>query len=471
MKMQLSNQNILPTLMIVALTISTIFIFATPQYYLAFIPCLLFILTIILFKIPEFGAYLLIFMIPFGAFRKFEIGGIGININWILAGTLFTLMIFLYLIRKTSIKHLMFPLLPWFILFFLFNIISTWLSPFMAVALADLKLSFASFLYIMLFTMLITQKGFFHTLPSVLILSVFISSFLGNLGFFFDIELFTREQSSGIFVRNLGGAIDANNLSLMVIACLPLVIHRYFYSKLNWSKFIYGCVIINSILAISTSYSRGGLIIFFISVIFILIEFRQHFKAKYFGFILAGISVGLTIFVTIMPDSFWERHTGGWQDSSITRRTAYLSVAYDAFLQRPFLGSGPDSFYSIFSQTSLAKLDKKTGKPLGRYAHNTYIEILVGTGILGLLIFLIILIKSLLMLSKIKQEYEDAHQIDIAHYIGSCRLFLIIVLIYLLLFSESHHKFLLLGIVMSQLAYKYCAPVNSSAEKGELTHE
>ena len=42
-----------------------------------------------------------------------------------------------------------------------------------------------------------------------------------------------------------------------------------------------------------------------------------------------------------------------------------------------------------------------------------------------------------------------------ACFIGSCRLFMLNVLIYLLIFSESHHKFMLVGIVMSQLAIKY----------------
>jgi O-antigen ligase len=306
--------------------------------------------------------------------------------------------------------------------------------------------------------MLISRHAFKQTLPSILITSVFLSGFLGNLGFFLGFNLFTRDRTGGAgeFARSLGGAIDANNMSLMAIACIPLIMHRFFYSKLKWAKLIYGFVFINTAFTVGTSYSRGGLMIFLLACVLVTVEYRHLFKVRFIGFILLGCSLGVSSFVVMMPDSYWDRakSLGQFQDSSLNRRAAYVSIAMDAFMQRPIFGTGPDSFYHIFALTPLARISKETGERMGRYAHNTYLEILVGMGITGLVIFLVILAKALYSLTWVRQRYKsDGDEVQ-ASYINACRLFLFLVLLYLVIFSETHHKFMLVGLVMSQIAVR-----------------
>ena len=181
-------------------------------------------------------------------------------------------------------------------------------------------------------------------------------------------------------------------------------------------------------------------------------------KVRNFGFVLAGLSLGVTLFVAVMPDSFWQRQFSltSKEDTSLNRRAAYIGVAMKAFIERPVFGTGPDSFYHIFAQTPLARISELTGEPLGRYAHNTYLEILVGTGLSGLFIFLVILGKSLITFTQVTKRYRYAGQIEKAHLVSSYRLFLFLVLLYLVIFSESHHKFMLLGLVLSQISLRLC---------------
>lgn len=463
----LMPRNTLSSLIISAVIVLTLVILATKYYYLAFAPSCAAIALIIISRYPQVGIYALIFLIPFGAFRKFSISGIEINISWLIAIPLFIIILLQGLVSKSSLRQLVMPIWPWLALFFLILIISTGLSPYPATALKGFKLWLAALFFIILLKSLISERGFKQTLPSILITSVGLSAFLGNLGFFFSSPLLVSVQPDGSFSRNLGGSIDPNNLSLMVIACLPLIVYRFLYSPLRRAKLIYALLFLNCIIAVGTTYSRGGLLILIITSLLMVVEYRHFFRAKFIGFVLLGVTVSLVTFSAMMPDSFWTRQSSlvSWSDSSLVRRTAYLYVAADAFKDRPLVGYGPDSFYNIFAETSYARFDKETGKPQGRYAHNTYIEILIGTGIVGLLLFLIIIGKSLRSFSLIKREYLLRGSHEQACFIGSCRLFFLSVMVYLLIFSEPHHKFMLLGIVMSQLAIEYFTPEKKSPGK------
>jgi O-antigen ligase len=454
--MQLSNRNPLPYIIITAIVLLTSLILTSKYYLFAFLPSLAIAAYLVLLRYPQLGIYALVFLIPFGAFRKFDVAGITVNISWLIAAPLLFIVLLQTMVGKSSFVKIRISLLPWFGLFFLIEIISTWLSPYTASAVHETKLWLASFLYIALLAMLITRKGFFDILPSILISSVFLSSLLGNLGFFFDISVFTGGQFNGTFSRNLGGAIDANNLSLMVIACIPLIVYRYFYSKVRGAKLFYALILANSVLAVGTSYSRGGMLIFLVACVLIMWEYRHFFSVTKIGFALLALIVGASVFVSVMPQSFWQRQLSltSKEDTSLNRRAAYIGVAMNAFIQRPIFGSGPDSFYHLFALTPHARISKETGERLGRYAHNTYLEILVGTGLSGLFVFLVILGRALFTFSQVKKRYWDGGKIEQAHLIGSYRLFLFIVLLYLMIFSESHHKFMLLGLVLSQIAFR-----------------
>lgn len=457
MSRQLANIGLARLLIISALIVLTVLLLTTKYFVLAAVPSILVVASLVMSKQPQIGVYILVFMIPFGAFRKIMVGSVEINLAWIVAGGTFLIFIADRIIHKKPFNDLRNPVSLWLGLFFLVAIISTWLSPYMAASVKDFKLWIAALLYILVVIALVPRHGFRNTIPKIIIISVAISTLLGNIDYLFGINLFTQEHMGGELTRNVGATIDPNNLSLMIIATLPIIIHGFLYAKRPISKLAYGVLLANAVLGIGLTFSRGGFLVFVIISALIAFEFRHFFKVKYIGFILLGLSISLTTFVVVMPDSFWQRQTSltSWEDSSLVRRASYLEVASDAFIERPFFGHGLDSFYRIYAQTQYAKIDKETGKILGRYAHNSYIEILVGTGIIGLISFLMLLMTALRAFTTAKNRYLNANMQEEADYIASLRLFLFATLFYLLIFSETHHKFMLVGLALSQLALRY----------------
>ncbi|WP_372768111.1 O-antigen ligase family protein [Pseudoalteromonas sp.] len=457
MSRQIANFGLSRLLIISALLALTVLILSSKYFVLAAIPSLAILATLVMSKRPQIGVYILIFMIPFGAFRKIMVGSTEINLAWLVAGGTFLIFLADRIIHKKSFRDLRNLVSLWLGLFFLIAIVSTWLSPHIAASIKDFKLWIAALLYIILVLALVPKQGFRKTVPKLIIISVAISTFLGNIDYLFGLSLFTEDHMGGDLTRNVGATIDPNNLSLMIIASMPIIMHGFLYAKRPISKLAYAMLLANAVLGIGLTFSRGGFLVFVVVSALIAFEFRHFFKVKFIGFILLGISVSLSAFVIIMPDTFWQRQTSltSWEDSSLVRRASYLEVASDAFLERPLFGHGLDSFYQIYAQTQYAKIDKETGKILGRYAHNSYLEILVGTGIIGLIAFLMLLFTALKAFTIAKQRYLMANMKEEADFIACLRLFLFATLFYLLIFSETHHKFMLVGLALSQLALRY----------------
>lgn len=435
----------------------TILLLTTRYYTLAFLPLVIMLAGIAITRWPQFGIYGMVFLIPFGAYKRIPIGSFELNLSWVFVGASLLVLLADRLVHKKPFKELNTPIVPWLGLFLIVLIVSTWLSPFLASSLNDLKLWIAAFIYILLMIMVLPEEGYKTVIPNILIFSVFLSSLLGNLGYVFNLSGFTDVQMGGQLTRNIGGALDPNNLSLMLIATLPLILYRLTYAKSKAARILYLVVILNHVISIGLTFSRGGFLIFILILLFLAFEYRHYFKAKYIGFVLMGFMLFAGLFTTVMPDKFWQRQSSfiSWEDSSLIRRASYIIVASDAFLERPLLGFGPDSFYQLYAETDYARLDKLTGIFKGRYAHNSYIEILIGTGVIGLSVFLIIMFKTMRAFTMAKLRYLQANLREEAFLISSMRMYFLTTLIYLFVFSETHHKFLLVGIAMSQLALRF----------------
>ena len=111
-------------------------------------------------------------------------------------------------------------------------------------------------------------------------------------------------------------------------------------------------------------------------------------RSQHFGFVFLFAGIIFTTVIAVTPPSYWERQVSltKWQDSSIGRRQAYLIVGWQSFKEHPFLGSGTGTFRDLYSKSNYARVFAKEGSTTRRFAHNTYVEVLVGSGILGFLI-------------------------------------------------------------------------------------
>ena len=133
-----------------------------------------------------------------------------------------------------------------------------------------------------------------------------------------------------------------------------------------------------------------------------------------------------------------------------------LYVDWDAFLEDPILGSGPGTFENRYAQTEYALHFYQEGmdmaKALRREAHNTYLEIVVGAGLTGLILFLGLHLQALRNYRQAKVAFRARGDPEGEAMVVTYRLAYVALLIFLLTFSELYQKSVLVSLALSQTA-------------------
>ncbi len=414
--------------------------------------------------------YATIFFIPFYRWRHLSDQYPFLTVDWMLVVLLLIFLIPYYLVKKILPEELKSNLGPWYLLFLVVNLITLCFSSYPVAAINGIRLLIMGYIFIALSQMLITLEGFRRILPLVLIWSVTVCSFLAILGYFFQIETFTLGFAAYGVERGVGGTIGANNMSLMCLFILPLLIHWIFYARSNIFKFIAVILVLVDLLGLVSTVSRGGFLNLLIMIIFLALEHRKRFTPRYFGILLAAIGVVFILGILAVPQSFYERQKtllkGRQADKAISQRAAYLDVGWESFLENPILGTGTDTFKEVWVN-SLTALDFSQ-QPRG--AHNTYMEVLVGSGIVGLLIFLCILYGAFANFSKAKKTFRKLGNAEMASIVGAYRVSFVSLTIYLLILSYITHKFFLLSLALSQISLTLAQREKDRSNDGYIGH-
>jgi len=446
-----TKKNTLQFVFFFLVIIVSAFLLTTPYYMLSMLPGLALIFMFVIMRFPYFGFYAIIFLIPFGAYRGLG-GQFGfVRLHWIIAACLILLIFFKQLFKKGIPGDVRSNLWPLLCVFFVVNLISALLSSYMETSFKDVALLVVSCCFISLNLIFISQNGFRKTLPSVLIWSVTIGSFLAVIGNEFELSFFTSAVGSA---RGVGGSTDPNNMSLMIIFILPLLVYRFLYEQRIRSRVLAAVLIFINLFALVITYSRGGALILVLTVFLIFIEHVRKIKPKHLGIIIAFLSFVLVVTLLAVPGDYWQRQKSltEWQDAPLKRRTSYLYAGFDIFKRDPLLGAGPGAFRYIYAQTDYARKFERKGKPLLRYAHNTYLEILAGTGLVGLFLFLAVLFVACKNFNKAKKNFFNRNDQQMAALVGTYRVSYLSLLLYLFIFSDIYHKYLLLSLPLSQVA-------------------
>jgi O-antigen ligase len=134
-------------------------------------------------------------------------------------------------------------------------------------------------------------------------------------------------------------------------------------------------------------------------------------------------------------------------DVSLLRRASYVLVAKNAVKENPFIGTGPGTFPLIYQYSTFASAFAEDSSGYARSAHNTYLEVVVGTGILGLGVFFIIIIWAFIHLYRIHKHLKNDDVIQAA-LVRSIAWSLVAFLTALMFSSQLYHKYiwLLLGL-------------------------
>lgn len=456
-------QIILPLVVIVA----AVSFLTTPNYLYVVIPGLAILGLFILGRAPHLGYYAIIFMIPFGAFRGAA--------PWVIAFALIALTLIQFILEKRITDRLKSSLWIWFFVLYAVSAFSAVVSSYQDTVYHELNLLASAYVFVALNLIYLSYRSFTKTLPAVLIVSISIGAFLGIIASYFEIPFLAHTIGTGVDPRAVGAATDPNNFSLMLIFGLPLLVHWFFGAKRPVEKLFIVLLVFMNLYGIVLTYSRGGALIFLITMIFIFFEHKNRFNVRYLGLLLASVSIAFLMVLTLVPSQYWERQrtmTHTKTDPAVGRRLSYIVVAWDTFLKNPIIGTGPGTYKNVFAESGYARhfaLEVELEKgPVGlrRYAHNTYLEHLVGTGIIGFVAFLIIIWIALRSFKKALDNCRKNGREDLLPIISAYRLSFISILFYLVIFSDMYHKYLLISLALSQVALKLSRE-EPSKETGE----
>jgi len=152
------------------------------------------------------------------------------------------------------------------------------------------------------------------------------------------------------------------------------------------------------ILAMILTGSRAAWLSIFIAALATVIIFYKSIKIKGILLIISAIIIALALtplftsysrILGRVESASKSAVTGEIQEGSIRERTDLYQAAFNIFLDHPILGGGAGSFDSYYPTYM------KGGHFASRYVHNQYLEFLAENGILGALIFLLLMISCL----------------------------------------------------------------------------
>jgi len=429
---------------------------AQPKPYLALLLPLVIPFLLILIHRPEYGYYLIIALIPLNAWQSLTEKHQFLSISKFV-GIIVVLALFLKMLREPKdIQRLRSPI--WYPLFGLFvvAIISTFYSNFLIISIDNLRKLATAYLFTALTIYFIRENQLKTIIPIILIISISFSAVLAVLGHIFNIHSFAvNVTSAAVSERAIGGSTDPNFFAAAILISLPLIAHFIFKAQSVKYKLFFTGLFAHNFYAIIITYSRSAILVLTAILVVLLIEHLKKIRPRHLGFIIIILTIVATIGLKKIPDTdLFKRMasiTSPQTDLSLSRRASYLKVTWDAIKKNPLIGWGPGAFPYIYRNSSYAVAFATKESGYARKAHNTYLEVIVGTGTLGLALFLSTLFLSFRGFYKSQKLFRNLTNIDSGLIRAFIYSFLSLCLAIVFL-SSLYHKYIWLFIGLSAAA-------------------
>jgi O-antigen ligase len=321
-------------------------------------------------KIAFWLSLLLIFIIPWeDSFSLVEIGSLARLIGLIVAGFWLVTILIEGRFRKPNIFH------AFVLLFFLWNTLSYLWSIDISRTM-DRITTYAQIFILMIILWDLYQK------PADLIAG--LQAYI--LGAYVSITSTMINYFNGIIavnyeVRYSATGVNAVDLSLLLLLGLPLAWHLFVRpdrKKNTILKIVNICYIPIAIFTIFLTGSRTSLFAIVPAAIYILWPKRASF-GRFVSAIIVLI-VSIFFFRSILPSSVIERLStaaNSAQYADLSGRVTLWRETIDVFSEHSFIGSGSGTLF--------------TPVGIGADSHNTFLSVLAETGVVGFLLFIIIL--------------------------------------------------------------------------------
>ncbi|HEU4929776.1 MAG TPA: O-antigen ligase family protein [Candidatus Krumholzibacteria bacterium] len=208
---------------------------------------------------------------------------------------------------------------------------------------------------------------------------------LGTAAIYLGIEGAGENYLGGIeggIMRFSGLHENPNRAAAILCSALPLGVFAVRHAASRWVRLAFGVGILLIVAAIFATFSRSVIV----ALTMVLIGVGAYEMRSRRSFIILGAVLALGILLA--PRYYWDRVVSlpdalkdSTRDWSVYTRMLALSTAWEMFLNHPITGVGLGNFMGSSAYRLFVRI----------VVHNTYLEILVSTGIAGLVAFLTML--------------------------------------------------------------------------------
>lgn len=240
-------------------------------------------------------------------------------------------------------------------------------------------------LYLVLIHHLRTQRQVVG-LVSILVIAGSLEAFFGLIRYFRGFtHLFGREMVQGMVT---GTFLSRTHLAVYLELIIPLAIGLTFLTQSWEKKLLLSLLIAIMGTALALSLSRGGLISLLLSLIFLSICMAIRRTDQKYIWILLALFLAVLIYlswigITPVIERIEKTWVDGRLDESTLIRLTFWQNSLELLKEAPLLGTGLGTFQYVF-----LKYAPYLGESLRAFhAESLYIELLVDTGLLGLMVF------------------------------------------------------------------------------------
>jgi probable O-glycosylation ligase (exosortase A-associated) len=208
-----------------------------------------------------------------------------------------------------------------------------------------------------------------------------------------------------VFGPDMSFFADNNTLGLALCMILPMLLYLSREEPRPWLKKIMRVTFFFTMIAIVFTYSRGAFLA--LSVVLAILIWRSPWRTWFATAVLIGVLVA----IPILPENLSERISsiGAQQsqetrDASVRGRIEAWRTSWNIALDRPFTGAGFRALWSgdvwtLYFDPSMVGMRMTD-------AHSLYFEVLGEHGFLGLGLYLLVLVTTLVSLSRIRKQWR-----------------------------------------------------------------
>ncbi|MDO5713763.1 MAG: O-antigen ligase family protein [Tissierellia bacterium] len=270
-----------------------------------------------------------------------------------------------------------------FFVFFIYLILSTIFSTYVKGSIRDLGIHLGGFcLFIILLTELKNKERIYSAL-TILSLATTLIALYGISQYFTGVEIKKEwvdvANNPDLKVRIFSVFGNPNIFAEYLVLFLPISVGLFWSAKKDSQKIFYLGQFLIGVIALGLTMSRGGWLGLMVAAAFFLFFVEKRF------FLLA-VPIGAFIFYKL-PEGILRRITSifNFADSSTAYRFKMWEITGDIIRDYPIIGVGLGHLpFKRMFETYIRTM------PI-YHAHNTFLEVLAEMGVLGLLLFLILI--------------------------------------------------------------------------------